>query len=63
MRNYRAPALRLLAALRSTRGGTSIEYGLILAFIVLVMFGALVNLADTTKAMWTDISTRVTTAR
>ena len=51
---------RLLA---DRRGGSAIEYGLILAFIVLMMFGALVQMAGITKDMWSDISTRVTTAR
>jgi pilus assembly protein Flp/PilA len=45
------------------RGTSSVEYGLILAFIVLAMFGALVQLADRTKALWNDVSTQVTTAR
>lgn len=48
---------------RSRRGGTTIEYGLILAFIVLMIFGALQALAGTTTDLWTDIATRVTTAR
>ena len=44
------------------RGTSSVEYGLILAFIVLMMFGALQGLAGVTKNLWTDISTRVSEA-
>lgn len=45
------------------RGGTAIEYGLILAFMVLMMFVALTQMADVAQGMWTDISSRVTKAR
>lgn len=63
-RSHALRAARALRALvRSVRGGTTIEYGLILAFIVLMMFGALMQMADVTKGMWNDISTRVTSAR
>jgi pilus assembly protein Flp/PilA len=48
--------------LADRRGATAVEYGLILAVIVLVMFGALQNLAGTTTAMWTDVSQKVRNA-
>lgn len=45
------------------RGGTAIEYGLILALVVLTMMAALVAVADTTKGMWSNVSTKVQNAR
>jgi pilus assembly protein Flp/PilA len=47
---------------RNRRGATSIEYGLILALIVLVMFVALANVAGTTIRMWTRVSNNVESA-
>jgi Flp pilus assembly pilin Flp len=44
------------------RGSSSVEYGFILAFIVLVAFVAIVQLADVTKRMWNDNSDRVIAA-
>lgn len=43
----------------SRRGGTAIEYGLILAFVVLVMFVSLQALAGVTTDMWSNISSKV----
>jgi pilus assembly protein Flp/PilA len=56
-----APGARrnLSRIMHDRRGVTTIEYGLIIAFIVLVIFAALVALAGQTTAMWTNISTRV----
>ena len=45
------------------RGGTAIEYGLILALVVLVMFAALQGLAGVTTDMWSNVSTKVQNAR
>ncbi len=45
---------------RAHTGTSSVEYGFILAFIVLVIFIAIVQLADVTQRMWSDIHTRVT---
>ena len=45
---------------RSRRGATAVEYGLILALIVLVMIGALQFFADTTIAMWGNVADEVT---
>lgn len=58
----RPPAL-VRRVLGDVRGGTAIEYGLILAFMVLMMFVALTQMAGVAKGMWNDISTRVTSAR
>lgn len=44
---------------RCRRGATAVEYGLILALIVLAMMSALIALADTTTGMWTNVSTAV----
>ena len=49
--------------LRDRRGGSTVEYGLILAFIFLMMFGALMNLGGVTKGMWNDVAARVTNAQ
>ena len=45
--------------LRDTRAATAIEYGLILALIVIAMMAALSTVADRTISMWTNISTQV----
>ena len=50
------------ALLRDSRGGTAIEYGLILALVVLAMFAALLALANETTGMWRDIDVKVRTA-
>lgn len=50
---------RLLA---DRRGGTAIEYGLIVALIVIAMISAFIGLANVTTGMWNNVSTAVTTA-
>ena len=45
------------------RGATAVEYGLIVALIVLAMVGALSSVADTTTNMWNNVSTKVVKAR
>jgi pilus assembly protein Flp/PilA len=55
--------LALRRLLRDRRGATAVEYGFILALVVLTMMVALINLADTTTNMWGNISTKVQTAR
>ena len=42
--------------LRDTRGATAVEYGVILAMIVIGMIAALQALASETIDMWTDVS-------
>lgn len=58
------PIISLLNALRRcTRGATAVEYGFILALIVLTMIAALTELASSTTGMWNNVSHAVTTAR
>jgi pilus assembly protein Flp/PilA len=49
--------------LRDRKGGTAIEYGLILALIVLALMSALIALADTNTALWNRVSNKVQSAR
>lgn len=53
-------ALRRLAGDR--KAATAVEYGLILAFIVIAMIAGLTLLADSTAGMWNRVSTRVEAA-
>ena len=46
-----------------TRGATAIEYGLIVALIVIAMMATFANVADITQAIWSNMATKVTTAR
>jgi pilus assembly protein Flp/PilA len=58
----RGPAviIRFLSQLcRSSKGATAVEYGLILALIVIVAMVAIMTLADTTIGMWDDIAENV----
>ena len=48
---------------RDARGATALEYGLILALVVLAMFGALQLLPGATIGMWGNVSTKVVSAR
>ncbi|NNM76522.1 Flp family type IVb pilin [Sphingomonas sp. ID1715] len=43
----------------SAKGATAIEYGLILALIVLAAMVALMTLADTTIGMWDNVAENV----
>lgn len=52
----------LAAALRladDQRGATAVEYGFILALIVLVIIASVGGVADKTTSMWNDISNSV----
>ena len=49
--------------LRCQRAATAVEYGLILALIVLAMIAALIEMAGATSGMWNNVSTAVQTAR
>jgi pilus assembly protein Flp/PilA len=53
---------RLAHALRAIDGATTIEFGLILAFIVLLMFTGLQALANATTGTWNTVSNQVSTA-
>ena len=46
--------------LRDEKAATAVEYGLIIAMIVLAMVGALSLLGTTTTDMWNDVSSTVT---
>ena len=46
--------LRRLAG--DKRGATAIEYGLIIALIVLAMFSALAKVGNETISMWTNVA-------
>lgn len=48
------------ALLQCQRGATAVEYGLILALIVLAMLGALSNFATKANGMWNNVATEVT---
>ena len=47
---------RLLA---DRRGASAVEYGLIIALVILAMIGALTTFASTSINMWNDVSNRV----
>ena len=59
MRQWSSLILRLL---RDGRGATAVEYGLILAMIVLAMFAGLQAVGTQTGSMWGNISTKVLSA-
>lgn len=48
--------------IRDRKAATAIEYGLILAVIVLGMLGALGGVADATIGLWNNVSTKVVKA-
>ena len=52
-------ARRTSTLLSDESGATAVEYGLIVALIVLAMMAALMMLADTTATMWDDVSNKV----
>jgi pilus assembly protein Flp/PilA len=55
----RASAQFLRSLQRDQRGATAVEYGLIIALIVLAMIGALNLVANKTGSMWNNVSTQV----
>ena len=46
----------------SRRGGTAIEYGLIVALIVIAMIASLKAFANATTGMWNEVDTEVRAA-
>ena len=44
----------------SNKGATAVEYGLIIAMIVLAMMAALSNVATKTNGMWGNVANEVT---
>lgn len=55
----RALVRNLRFLLRDLEAATAIEYGLILAMVVLAMMAALVLLGTTTTDIWNNVSTTV----
>ena len=51
--------LSLSGLLQCQRGATAVEYGLILALVVLAMMAALSNVATKTTSMWNNVATEV----
>lgn len=49
--------------LRDTRGATAVEYGLILALIVLALMAALLEFARTSVEIWDNVAEKVTNAQ
>ena len=52
----------LMTLLRDTRGATAIEYGLIVALIVIAMMAALQGVANENTGLWATVKQKVTTA-
>ena len=50
------------AILSNRRGATAVEYGLIVALVVITMVVSLIQLANTTTGMWNNVNTKVTAA-
>ena len=50
---------RLLKLIRDRKAATAVEYGLIVALIVLAMMAGLSQFAGTTIKMWNDVATNV----
>ena len=48
--------------IRDTKAATAVEYGLILALIVLAIMAALLALGTVTTDIWNNVSTKVQTA-
>lgn len=48
--------------LNDQRGATAVEYGLIIALVVLAMVTALTGVAETTATMWNSVSDAVVDA-
>ena len=47
--------------LRDTRGATAIEYGLIVALVVIAMIAALSGVADENTGLWATVTSNVVT--
>jgi pilus assembly protein Flp/PilA len=53
---------RLRPALSDSRGATAVEYGLIVALIVIAMVAALKQVADANSNVWNSVSNKVVAA-
>ena len=60
--SFRKTRLAFVRLSRDSRGATAVEYGLIIACIVIVMVVTLHGLADVTTSMWNGVSNKVTNA-
>ena len=55
--------VRLVSALsRDRKAATAVEYGFILALIVIAIMAAIIQLGATTTGIWTNVSTKVQAA-
>ena len=50
-------------AWHDARGATAMEYGLIIALVVLALIAGLTGLANATAGMWGNVNDKVATAR
>jgi pilus assembly protein Flp/PilA len=50
---------RLARFTKDTRGATAVEYGLIVALIVIAMLASFMTFASGTGGVWNDVSTQV----
>jgi len=57
-----APNNFFLRLLCDDRAATAVEYGLIIAMIVLAMVASLQSVANEIISMWTTVETKVTTS-
>jgi pilus assembly protein Flp/PilA len=54
---------RLVSALfRDRKAATAVEYGLILALVVIAIIAAIIQLGTVTTGMWTNVSDKVQAA-
>ncbi|MCU6452865.1 Flp family type IVb pilin [Sphingomonas sp. A2-49] len=60
--HLRRLAGRLKPLARNARGATAVEYGLIVALIVIVMVVALKQVANANTNMWRNVSDKVVAA-
>jgi pilus assembly protein Flp/PilA len=52
----------LQSLIRDQRGSSAVEYGFLLAMIVLAMMSALSGVASETSKLWTDVSEKTAEA-
>lgn len=58
-----SPVRKFIAGLRSgVRGATAVEYGLIMAILVLAAMGAMTFMSSRVNGMWNTVSDKVTNA-
>jgi pilus assembly protein Flp/PilA len=60
--NRRALKRRLAALLRDDKGATAVEYGLILALVVLGVMTALIGLGGQSQGTWDNLHSKVKAA-